>query len=243
MATRRPDGLDLGANPETITGRRQTTATWERDKGDPAARPAGDARGLAHAIRAGESFPYLSEAVKGKGDEDIVQILNFSLRGHVYDSHDRIEDGKVVKLLKPVRVKMRPFEVREVSVRTAKLLVRRNERPAHRHSPLTVIILHGKAGDCERARNFIYNGQTFQSCPFEKCTQHGHAAKPWSIHRAQQFLITLRTPAAIQRFVESFDTRPEVALFATAEIRAREAAIQRNRLGGMQPSTHNDAVV
>lgn len=242
MATRRPDGLDLGENPETVTGRGQTTATWERDRGDPAARPSGDARAMGSVVRKGESFPYLADALAGKGDDEIVQILNFSLRTHVYDSHDRIEDGKVVRLQKPVRVKMKPFEVRDVTVRTAKLLVRRHERAAHRRAPLTVIVLHGKSGDCARERNFVYNRQTFQSCPFEKCSQHGHSTKPWSIHRAQQFLITLGTPAAIQRFVEQFDPRPEVALFATAEIRAREAAIQRNRLGGMTPQAHNDAV-
>lgn len=242
MATRKPDGLDLDST-ETVTGGGGATATWERDRGDPAARPAGDARAMGHAIKDGEAFPYLSDALKGKADDDVVQILNFSLRGHVYDSHDRIVDGKVEKLQKPVRVKMKPFEVRAVTARTARLLVRRHERAAHRHSPLTVIVLHGKEGDCGRGRSFVYNGQTFQSCPFEKCSQIGHAAKPWSIHRAQQFLITLRTPLAIQRFVEHFDPRPEVALFATAEIRAREAAIQRNRLGGMQPSTQNTAVV
>ncbi len=242
MATRRPDGLDMGETPETVTGRGQTTATWERDRGDPAARPSGDARAMGSVVRHGESFPYLADALKGKGDEDIVQILNFSMRRHFYDSHDRIEDGKVVRLQKPVRVRMGPFEVRDVTVRTAKLLVRRHERAAVRRAPLTVIVLHGKSGDCARERNFVYNRQTFQSCPFERCSQHGHSTKPWSIHRAQQFLIWLGTAAAIQRFIEQFDPRPEVALFATAEIRAREAAIQRNKLGGMTPQAHNDAV-
>lgn len=244
MASRKPDGID-DTNTETVTGAGQSSATWERDRGDPAARPAGDARAMSSVVKPGESFPYLADALKGKADGDIVRILNFSLRHHSYDSHDRIEDGKVVKLAKPVHVKMQPFEVREVSVATARLLLKRHEKTMTKRSPLTVIALHGVSGDCQRSRSFVYNRQTFQSCPFENCAQHGHTTQkqPWSIHRAQQFLITLKTPAAIQRFVEVFDQRPEVALFATAEIRAREAAILRNRLGGMQPGAPSAAVI
>lgn len=242
MATRKPDGLEEQTEIDNSGGRGE--ARWERDRGDPAARPAGDARAMGHVVRAGESFPYLADALAGKGDDEKVKILNLSLRSHQYDTWDIIDEaGKIEKLQKPRRVKMGPFAVREVTVRTARAQMKRHARPAVRRAPLTVIVLHAKEGDCKRERSFVYNGQTFQSCPFERCAQHGHATKPWSIHRAQQFLITLRTPQAIQRFVEKYDPRPEVALFATAEIRAREQAIARNRLGGLQPQAQNDAVI
>lgn len=240
---RTPNGLDDNNGTDKMK--------WEPDRGDPASRPAGDARAMGAAVRPGESFPFMANALDGKRDDEIVGLLNFQLRKHSYSEWERIErqtlptgERKIVvtKHKKPIKRTVKPFEVIETTVAEARRLMGKWNRPMLVAPRLALIVLHGKAGDCGRARNFVYNGKSFPACPFERCAQHGHADKPWSIHRAQQFIITLRSPQAIRRFVAQFDSRPEVAVFAMAEAAAREAAIQANK-GEALSSTSMSAVI
>lgn len=240
---RTPNGLDDSNDNGKVK--------WEADRGDPAVRPSGDGRALGAVVRAGESFPYLPDALEGKRDDEIVGLLNFQLRKHSYSEWERIDrqtlptgERKVViaKHKKPIKRTLKPFEAIETTVAEARRLMGKWNRAMMRAPRLAMIVLHGKAGDCGRSRTFTYGGKTFPSCPFERCAQHGHAERPWSIHRAQQFIITLRSPAAIRRFVAQFDSRPEVAVFAMAEAAAREAAIQANK-GEALASSASSAVI
>lgn len=229
MATRPPNGL----------GEQDGKMQWDASRGDPASTPAGDARSMGAVVREGERFPYLADALEGKRDTDIVGVLNYQLRKHKYDEWERIDRVKtptgevkveITKHKKPIRRTLEPFEVVEMTVAQARRMVAKFNRRMKNAPRLAVIILHGVAGDCGRQRRFEYNGTRFESCPFEKCSQPGHALKPWSVHRAQQFVITLRSPEAIDRFVRQFDQRPEVAMFAMSEAAARRAAIIANRM-------------
>lgn len=91
-------------------------------------------------------------------------------------------------------------------------------------------------GDCRGVMRWLdkISGRHIDTCPYGNCPRHPLPSGIFhSIWQAQRFIANLRTPAAISRYLRTYDPRPEVHVFGLlVQEQRRKREIERMGIGG-----------
>lgn len=226
MAERRPDGVKPGEFTE------------EPDRGPALSRSAVPASAIQSATP-GESFPSGLKALVGKADTDRVAIVNLSMKRVRFDKPGPGAAGKK----SVIQHVLKPFDTYECTVAEARMHLKSQESAA-RVRPMPVLAVVGVfSGDCGGRRTFQIGNRVYDGCPYHNCKHRDHGDRPWSIRQALLYMRMLKSPGAINRFVNEFDPRDAVVQLARLETQMREEAHRREQQAGAKGLAQAEAVI
>ncbi len=199
--------------------------TVDKNKGVKA-RAADDAITIKDAPR----YPAGLRAIEGLKPDDPVTLINLQLGRYMTEilDFDRPEKAGGGRFLKQITVgPMQAFTVRQAEAeRILRVQAGRDGRGGRR----TKIVVAPPKGDCGGKLKFTVDeyGRSFPTCPFADCPHHQDEPHPWSIWMAQHFIRSVRDASVIDNFVNQYDHRAEVMMFAAAVAKARRETKLRN---------------
>jgi hypothetical protein len=227
---RRPDGVQL--KPGEFVG--------EPDQGPALSRSQVPVTAITSTTKTGESFPSGLKALEGKDDAATVKIVNLSMKRVRFDRTGPGVPGKK----SVVQQVLKPFETYECTVAEARRLLKNQEAASARVRPMPVLAVVGAfTGDCGGKRTFRVGNRTYDGCPFHGCSYRDHSDRPWSVRQGLLYMRMLKTPGAIDRFVNEFDTRDAVVQLAHLESQMREEAHRREQQAGAKGLAQTEAVI
>lgn len=184
-------------------------------------------RALFKRGRGGKSIPL--------DDEDEIEVVNVSLT----NARFRVRDNATKKAkggFGERTVLLKPFESLKIRVGDA----RRRFTAQERQGGNPIVLVVPQDGDCG-GHTFRSQGKQFNTCPYLNCKTCGPAPQgvKWSIWQIQHRISRLGTEAAINRIIQTVDSRPQVVAWGL-EVSARR---KQSRALGMGLSVTNRTVV